>query len=49
MRAFIDVGLPPLQQPFSWMVRGGGVLYPPMGPCGRTAASTPARLSSRRA
>ena len=32
MRETIDVGLPPLKQPFSWMVRGGGVLYTAHGP-----------------
>lgn len=32
MREAIDVGLSPLKQPFSWMVRGGGVLYTAHGP-----------------
>ena len=32
MRETIDVGLPPLKQPFSWMVRGGGMLYTAHGP-----------------
>ncbi|MFT4194281.1 RidA family protein [Ottowia sp.] len=32
MREAIDVGLPPLKQPFSWMVRAGGVLYTAHGP-----------------
>ncbi len=32
MRESIDVGLPALQQPFSWMVRAGGVLYTAHGP-----------------
>ncbi|MBN8556318.1 MAG: RidA family protein [Proteobacteria bacterium] len=32
MREVIDVGLPPLKQPFSWMVRAGGVLYTAHGP-----------------
>lgn len=32
MREAIDVGLPPLLQPFSWMVRAGGVLYTAHGP-----------------
>ena len=32
MREVIDTGLPPLKQPFSWMVRGAGVLYTAHGP-----------------
>jgi len=32
MRESIDVGLPALKQPFSWMVRAGGVLYTAHGP-----------------
>ncbi|QHE85516.1 RidA family protein [Hydrogenophaga sp. BPS33] len=32
MREVIDVGLPDFQQPFSWMVRAGGVLYTAHGP-----------------
>ncbi len=32
MRENIDVGLPALQQPFSWMVRAGNVLYTAHGP-----------------
>ena len=32
MKQVIDVGLPPLKQPFSWMVRSGGVLYTAHGP-----------------
>ena len=32
MREAIDVGLPPLKQPFSWMVRAGAVLYTAHGP-----------------
>ena len=32
MRETIDVGLPPLKQPFSWMMRGGGMLYTAHGP-----------------
>ncbi len=32
MRELVDVGLPPLHQPFSWMVRSGGVLYTAHGP-----------------
>lgn len=32
MKEVIDVGLPPFKQPFSWMVRAGGVLYTAHGP-----------------
>lgn len=32
MRETIDVGLPAFKQPFSWMVRAGGVLYTAHGP-----------------
>ena len=32
MKQVIDVGLPPLKQPFSWMVRAGDVLYTAHGP-----------------
>ncbi len=32
MKQVIDVGLPPLKQPFSWMVRSGGVLFTAHGP-----------------
>lgn len=32
MREVIDVGLPAFKQPFSWMVRAGGVLYTAHGP-----------------
>ena len=32
MKQVIDVGLPPLKQPFSWMVRSGCVLYTAHGP-----------------
>jgi len=32
MRENIDIGLPALQQPFSWMVRAGNVLYTAHGP-----------------
>ncbi len=32
MREVIDVGLPQFKQPFSWMVRAGGVLYTAHGP-----------------
>jgi 2-iminobutanoate/2-iminopropanoate deaminase len=28
----IDVGLPPLKQPFSWMVRSSGILFTAHGP-----------------
>ena len=32
MNEVIDVGLPPLKQPFSWMVRSGGILFTAHGP-----------------
>lgn len=32
MKQVIDVGLPPLKQPFSWMVRSGGFLFTAQGP-----------------
>ena len=32
MKEVIDVGLPALQQPFSWMVRSSGILFTAHGP-----------------
>jgi 2-iminobutanoate/2-iminopropanoate deaminase len=32
MKEVVDVGLPQFKQPFSWMVRSGGVLYTAHGP-----------------
>ena len=32
MNEVIDVGLPPLKQPFSWMVRSSGILFTAHGP-----------------
>ena len=32
MKQVIDVGLPPPKQPFSWMVRSGGILFTAHGP-----------------
>ena len=32
MNETIDVGLTPIKPPFSWMMRGGGVLYTAHGP-----------------
>jgi 2-iminobutanoate/2-iminopropanoate deaminase len=32
MNEVIDVGLPPLKQPFSWMVRSCGILFTAHGP-----------------
>ena len=32
MNEVIDAGLPPLKQPFSWMVRSSGILFTAHGP-----------------
>ena len=32
MKQVIDCGLPPLKQPFSWAVKGGGLLFTAHGP-----------------
>lgn len=32
MKQVIDCGLPPLAQPFSWAVKGGGLLFTAHGP-----------------
>lgn len=32
MKEVVDCGLPPLKQPFSWAVKGGGVLFTAHGP-----------------
>ncbi|HEX2547620.1 MAG TPA: RidA family protein, partial [Ramlibacter sp.] len=32
MKEVIDCGLPPLAQPFSWAVKGGGLLFTAHGP-----------------
>lgn len=32
MKEIIDVGLPPLKQPFSWAVKSGGLLFTAHGP-----------------
>jgi 2-iminobutanoate/2-iminopropanoate deaminase len=32
MKEIVDCGLPPLKQPFSWAVKGGGLLFTAHGP-----------------
>lgn len=32
MKEVVDCGLPPLKQPFSWAVKGGGLLFTAHGP-----------------
>lgn len=32
MKEVIDIGLPPLAQPFSWAVKAGGILFTTHGP-----------------
>lgn len=32
MKEIVDVGLPPLKQPFSWAVKAGGILFTAHGP-----------------
>ena len=49
MKEFVDAGLPPLKQPFSWAVKAGGVLFMTHGPVRQDGSIDTVPWRSRRA